>query len=92
MCVELGVETDGFLMVLRIDEDGPSAIVRPEQQPDTIFTAAPEVIIGLAVGGLTIDQALSMGDLRGDRRVLCEVFPPGRAIAAAGFLPSSTDD
>jgi len=81
--VELGVETDGFLMILRIDEDGPSAIVRTDQQPDTIFTAAPEVIIGLAVGGLTIDQALSMGDLQGDRRVLCEVFPSGRATAAA---------
>jgi len=36
-----------------------------------------------AVGGLTIDQALSMGDLQGDRRVLCEVFPPGRTTAAA---------
>jgi hypothetical protein len=24
-----------------------------------------------------------MGDLQGDRRVLCEVFPPGRATAAA---------
>jgi DNA-binding HxlR family transcriptional regulator len=90
--VELGVETDGFLMILRIDEDGPSAIVRPDQQPDTIFTAAPEVIIGLAVGGLTIDQALSMGDLQGDRRVLCEVFPPGRATAAAEFPPLPTDD
>jgi len=90
--VELGVETDGSLMILRIDEEGPSAIVRPDQQPDTIFTAAPEVIIGLAVGGLTIDQALSMGDLQGDRRVLCEVFPPGRATAAAEFPPLPTDD
>ncbi|WP_248861283.1 winged helix-turn-helix transcriptional regulator [Streptomyces halobius] len=90
--VELGVETDGFLMVLRIDEDGPSAIVRSDQQPDTIFTAAPEVVIGLAVGGLTIDQALSLGDLQGDRRVLCKVFPPGRAIAAAAFGLSPTGE
>ncbi|MEV6907432.1 winged helix-turn-helix transcriptional regulator [Amycolatopsis sp. NPDC051071] len=72
--VELGVETDGFLMVLRVDEDGPSAIAGPDERPDTVFSAAPEVVIGLAVGGLTIDQALSSGDLQGDRRVLREVF------------------
>ncbi len=90
--VELGVETDGFLMVVRVDEGGPSAIVGPDQQPDTIFTAAPEVVVGLAVGGLTIDQALSMGDLRGDRRVLREVFPPGRPIAVVEFPPSAMDD
>ncbi len=87
--VELGVETDGFLMVLRIAEDGPSAFVRP-QEPDTIFTATPEVIVGLAVGGLTIDQALSLGDLKGDRRVLGQVFPPGRAAAEVAVPPSTT--
>jgi hypothetical protein len=90
--VELGVETDGFLMVLRVDEDGPSAFVRPDQQPDTIFTAAPEVVVGLAVGGLTIDQALSMGDLQGERRVLCEVFPPGRAPVVPELPPRATGD
>ncbi|TCO59487.1 winged helix-turn-helix transcriptional regulator [Actinocrispum wychmicini] len=90
--VELGVETDGFLIVLRIDEDGPSAIVGPDQQPDTIFTAAPEVVIGLAAGGLTIEQALSLGDLKGDKRTLSTVFPPGRAIAVTGVSPSATDD
>ncbi|MDN5917499.1 MAG: winged helix-turn-helix transcriptional regulator [Pseudonocardia sp.] len=89
--VELGVETDGFLMVLRVDEGGPSAFVRPDQQPDTIFTAAPEIVVGLAVGGLTIDQALSMGDLQGDRRVLREVFPPGRPTAVVEFPPFATN-
>lgn len=90
--VELGVETDGFLMVLRVDEDGPSAFVRPDQQPNTIFTATPEVIVGLAVGGLTIDQALSMGDLQGNRQVLSEVFPPGRASALPEFQRTATGD
>jgi DNA-binding HxlR family transcriptional regulator len=90
--VELGVETEGFLMVLRVDEDGPSAFVRPDQRPDTIFTAEPEVVVGLAVGGLTIDQALAMGDLQGDRRVLCTVFPPGRATVVPEFAPKATGD
>nr|WP_232327946.1 winged helix-turn-helix transcriptional regulator [Kibdelosporangium sp. MJ126-NF4]CEL15064.1 Transcriptional regulator, HxlR family [Kibdelosporangium sp. MJ126-NF4]CTQ93340.1 Transcriptional regulator, HxlR family [Kibdelosporangium sp. MJ126-NF4] len=87
--VELGVETDGFLMVLRIDEDGPSVTISPDQPPDTVFTASPEVVVGLAAGGLTIDQALALGDLRGDRRILSAVFPPGRLIAATGVSPSN---
>jgi len=78
--VELGLEADGFRMVLRVDEDGPSVIVRPDQ-PDTIFTASAEVVVGLAAGGLTIDQAVPLGDLQGDRRILSAVFPPGRVIA-----------
>jgi DNA-binding HxlR family transcriptional regulator len=87
--VELGVETDGFLMVLRVDENGPSAFVRPDQRPDTIFTAAPEVVVGLAAGGLTIDQALSTGHLQGDRHILSEVFPPGPAGAPPEFPPTA---
>jgi DNA-binding HxlR family transcriptional regulator len=89
--VELGIETDGFLMVLRVDEGGPSAIVPPDQQPETVFTAPPEVVIALAAGGLTIDHAVSLGDLQGDRRILSTVFPPGRAIAAPRVAPSATD-
>ncbi len=76
--MELGIETDGFLMVLRIDEDGPSAFV-PDQPPGTIFAAAPDVVVGLAAGGITIDQALAQGELRGDRRVLRQVFRQGPA-------------
>lgn len=73
--VELGIETDDFLMVLRIDEDGPSAHV-PEQMPNTILAAASDTIVGLAAGALTIDQALALGELRGDRSVLHAAFPP----------------
>ncbi|MEV0584467.1 helix-turn-helix domain-containing protein [Nonomuraea sp. NPDC050310] len=85
--VELGIETDGLLMILRIDEHGPSAIVRPDQQPDTVFAAAPEVVIGLAAGALTVEQALSVGDVRGDRQVLEKVFPPERNPIATGSAP-----
>ncbi|MFI9402092.1 winged helix-turn-helix transcriptional regulator [Nocardia sp. NPDC052316] len=87
--VELGIETDGFRMVLRIDEDGASATASPDRQPATIFTAAPEVVVGLAAGGLTVDQALAVGDLHGDKRILNTAFPTGRTIAAT---PSATDD
>lgn len=88
--VELGIETDGLVMVLRVDEDGPTAFVRPDQQPDTVFTAAPEIVVGLAAGQLTIDQALAVGEVQGDERVLREVFPPGRANAMPELLPTAT--
>ncbi|NYI75954.1 winged helix-turn-helix transcriptional regulator [Nocardioides panzhihuensis] len=72
--VEIGIEVDGFLMVLRVDEDGPTAFARTDQRPRTVFTAASDVVIGLAAGGITIDQALAMGALDGDEGVLAEVF------------------
>ena len=73
--VEVGVEIEGFLILVRVDEDGPHATA-PDQRPDTVFTAPAEVVIGLATGRLTVEQALPLGDLQGDERTLAEVFAP----------------
>lgn len=75
--LELGVEVEGLLIVLHIDENGPRAVIQPDRHPGTILTAAPEIIVGLATGAVTIDQALSAGHLLGDPRILPRVFPPG---------------
>ncbi|MFC9441030.1 winged helix-turn-helix transcriptional regulator [Nocardia sp. NPDC057030] len=90
--VELGLETDGFRLILRIDANGPSAVAQTDQQPDTVFSAVPDVVIGLAAGGLTLDQALALGELRGDRRTLSAAFPPGRTIGATAVPPATTND
>lgn len=71
---ELGIELSGYFTTLRIDEDGPQVTLEPDRRPDTILTAEPEVVLGLAAGALTIDQALSMASVQGDRRVLTTVF------------------
>ena len=71
---ELGIEVAGSFMTLRIDEDGPHVTVQPGQRPDTILNAEPEVVLGLAAGAITIDQALSFASVQGDRRVLTTVF------------------
>lgn len=71
--VELGIETDGFLMTLRVDEDGPSAFV-PEREPASVFTAAPDVVVALAAGAIGIEQAVASGEFRGDWNVLRAVF------------------
>ncbi|MBM7789026.1 winged helix-turn-helix transcriptional regulator [Tenggerimyces flavus] len=82
--VELGVEVEGLLIVLHVDENGPRAVIQPDRQPDTILTAAPEIVVGLATGAVTIDQAVSQGSLVGDPRILSRVF---RLTRPVGPLP-----
>jgi DNA-binding HxlR family transcriptional regulator len=72
---ELGIEVSGLFMTLRIDVDGPHVTVLPDRRPDTILEAEPEVLLGLAAGAITIDQALSGASVHGDRRVLTTVLP-----------------
>jgi DNA-binding HxlR family transcriptional regulator len=71
---ELGIEVAGVLVTLRIDEDGAHVTVQPERRPDTILTAEPEAVLGLAAGAITIDEALSEASVHGDRRVLSTVL------------------
>ncbi|MEV6413622.1 helix-turn-helix domain-containing protein [Kribbella sp. NPDC051718] len=80
--VELGIETDGFAMVLRIDEEGPSAFVRPDDIPETLLVAPPDVIVGLAAGAISIEQAVATGGFQGDLRVLHITFGNSAANAA----------
>lgn len=72
--VEIGLTIDDFSMVLRVDQDGPNAFVRPGSQPDTVLAATEEIVVGLAAGGLTVEQALSLGSFRGDEKILHQVF------------------
>ncbi len=71
---ELGIEVDGVFMTLRIGPDGPDVIIGPEHRPETVLTAEPEAVLGLAAGALTVEQALAMGSVRGDRQVLDAVL------------------
>ena len=71
----LGIEVPGLFLTLRIDEDGPHVTVEPDRRPDTILEADADVVLGLAAGALTVDQAPSGATVRGDRRVLATVLP-----------------
>ena len=73
--LEIGFEVEGLLIVLRIDGDGPSTDIHPDRQPETVLTAAPDTVIGLVAGALTVEQALGAGRLRGDANVLHRAFP-----------------
>ncbi|SDT14934.1 DNA-binding transcriptional regulator, HxlR family [Microlunatus soli] len=75
--VELGIETDGSLMVLRVDADGPSAHIRPGDQPESVLTASSDVVVALAAGGMTIDQAVDSGEFTGEPDILRTIFARG---------------
>ena len=71
---EVGIDLPGLFVTLRIDKDGPTVIAEPDQRPDTVLTAAPEIVLGLASGALTLEQALPVANVHGDTRVLAAVF------------------
>lgn len=71
---ELGIETDGFRMVLRVDADGPRVTVGTGGAPTTVFAAPPDVVVALAAGGIDVEDALAAGELRGDPTVLRATF------------------
>jgi DNA-binding HxlR family transcriptional regulator len=76
---EVGIEVPGMLIALRLDSAGPHVTIEPDRRPGTILAAEPEVVLGLAAGALTFDQALAVASVQGDRRLLATVF----AAAAA---------
>lgn len=79
--LEIGLEVEGLLIVLRLADDGPSADIHPDRRPETVLTAPPETVVGLVAGVLTVEEALAAGDLQGDADVLHKAFPAERATA-----------
>lgn len=78
----IGVEVDGFLIGLRIDAAGPSAVAEPEERPHTIFTGSPNVVVALAAGALTVDKAIEAGQVTGDPEPLHRAFRRSRGLKA----------
>jgi len=71
---EIGLDLPGLFVTLRIDKDGPTVTTDPDQRPETVLTAAPEIVLGLAAGALTLEQALPLARVQGDPSVLNAVF------------------
>jgi DNA-binding HxlR family transcriptional regulator len=71
---EVGIDLPGLFVTLRIDKNGPTITAEPGERPDTILTAAPQIVLGLAAGALTLDQALPFARIQGDSGVLSTIF------------------
>lgn len=85
--VEIGIETDGFAMVLRVDADGPRAFGCSDEMPGTVLVAPSDVVVGLASGALSLDEAIAVGEVRGDLAPLSAVFA---ARESAGGRPTAS--
>jgi DNA-binding HxlR family transcriptional regulator len=71
---ELGIEASGLFMTLRIDKDGPHVTLQPDRRPDTILEAEPAIVLGLAAGAISYEDALCQAMIRGDQRVVTTVL------------------
>lgn len=74
--VTAGIEVDGTTLVLRIDTTGTHVGPPAEEQPKTVLRAEPMLILGLATGMLTVQQAVAAGNLTGDQDDLAAIFVP----------------
>ncbi len=73
--IVVGFETAGTTVMLRLDDNGPYVEVGEDlPQPATVLQADPAVVLGLAAGVLTVEQAVVSGNLRGDVRELEKLF------------------
>ena len=73
----VAVEVDGTTLVVRVDETGTHVAHDVDGQTETVLRAEPMVVLGLASGMLTVEQAISAGELHGDKKDLAAVFGPG---------------
>lgn len=72
----VGVEIDSTFVTVHVDQTGPSVTLDGDRQPETVLRAEPPVVLGLAAGVLTVDQAIAAGVVRGDKNQLAAAFGP----------------
>ena len=63
-------------LAVRVDETGARVALEVDVQPETVLRAEPMVVLGLASGMLTTDQAIAAGELRGESQDLAAIFGP----------------
>ncbi|WGW12119.1 helix-turn-helix domain-containing protein [Saxibacter everestensis] len=86
---ELGLNIEGFSIVLHVDEHGPRAFAHPEHAAGTVIEAAPEIVVGLAAGAITVEQARTFIRVEGDASLLDAVFPAERSAVAPRLKPKT---
>lgn len=70
----VGVEVEDMLVTVRVDETGAHAEADGSSQPDSVLRAEPAVLLGLASGMLTVEQAIAAGEFHGRKDDLAAVF------------------
>jgi DNA-binding HxlR family transcriptional regulator len=70
----IGVEVDGAIVTVHIDQSGARVALHDDRQVEPILRAEPAVVLGLAAGALTVEQAIAAGAVCGDKNELAAVF------------------
>jgi DNA-binding HxlR family transcriptional regulator len=70
----VGVQVDETMLVVRAGPEGVRVSLNDDPHPATVLRADGMVILGLASGMLTVEEAIAAGDLRGNRKDLVSVF------------------
>lgn len=71
----IGFEVDGTLLTVRADDTGTHVALEVDG-PETVLRAEPMVVLGLASGTLTVEQAISASVFCGEKRDLTAIFGP----------------
>ncbi|MBF6178445.1 winged helix-turn-helix transcriptional regulator [Nocardia otitidiscaviarum] len=73
----IGFTVDDETVIVRVDETGARA-ERGGEDPDTVLRGDSAVVLGLASGMLTVEQALAASEFRGRKSDLLAVFGGAR--------------
>lgn len=75
--VDVGLVIGDRRVNVRADKTGLSVAFDSAEQPETVLSAEPLIVLGLASGMLTAEQAISAGsDFRGDKGDLAKALSP----------------
>lgn len=72
-----GVEVDGTIVALHVDETGPRVALDVGGLVEPVLRAEPALVLGLAAGALTVEQAIALGAVCDDRTELAALFGLG---------------
>lgn len=62
------VEVDGITLIVRIDQARTPVEPPGDEQPNIALRAEPLVMLGLATGMVTVQQAIAAGNLSGNQQ------------------------
>ena len=72
----VGVEVESTIVTVHVDQSGARVALGDDRQVATVLRAEPAVVLGLAAGALTVEEAIAAGVVRGDKSQLAGALAP----------------
>ena len=74
----VGVEVDSTMLTVHVDQTGAGVALGGDLEVETVLRAEPAVVLGLAAGALTVEQAIAAGVVCGDESQLAAALGPAQ--------------